>query len=245
MHNPLVSVIVPTFNSERYMEQCLSSIYSQKYLKLEVIIVDGKSTDSTLSIVRRYGDEISKIISEEDSGIYNAINKGIRFANGELIKILNSDDVLELGAIERAVEVYSVLRESGHEDVVVMGWLQRIDENGNDLGVWGRKNHIGMFENLLHPSWFVSASLYNRLGLYDESYKIASDYDYYMRILAAQSVEIVKLNEVVVKYRRGGTSSGFAGKSEVIRIKRRYKGVLPSILLKLQINLLILVNTVR
>ena len=245
MTSPLVSIVIPTFNSERFLRECLDSVINQDYANLEIIIVDGSSDDQTLVILQEYSRIISTLISEDDTGIYNAINKGICIAKGDLIKILNSDDVLEFDSIKKVVNVYSSLKNPRTEDVLIMGWLQRIDENSNAGRIWGRKDRVGYFENLLHPSWFMSKSVYNNLGLYDESYRIASDYDYYLKVLTCQCVNIVKMPEVLVRYRSGGTSQGFAGKSEVVMIKRKYKGFLLSVMLKTQIDLIILINKLR
>ena len=98
--NPLISIITVVKNNEKYLEETIQSIINQKFKNFEYIIIDGKSTDRTLEIIKKYNTEIDYWISEDDKGIYDAFNKGINIANGELIGFVNSDDVLTPNALE-------------------------------------------------------------------------------------------------------------------------------------------------
>ena len=106
IQQPLVSVITVVYNGEKYLEQTIQSVINQTYNNIEYIIIDGGSTDTTLDIIKKYKDYISYFISEPDNGLYDAMNKGIRRANGELIGMLNSDDWLNLDAISTVQNAY-------------------------------------------------------------------------------------------------------------------------------------------
>ena len=103
---PLVSIITVSYNAEKTIEQTILSVLNQTYTNIEYIIIDGKSTDGTNEIIQKYKDKIAYYVSEKDSGIYNAMNKGIKAANGLLIGIVNSDDFYELDAVEINVKHY-------------------------------------------------------------------------------------------------------------------------------------------
>lgn len=245
MLHPLVSIIIPTYNSELHLQECLESVYEQNYPRVELIIIDGNSNDRTLKILEKNSDLIDKLVSEKDTGIYNAINKGIAISNGELVKILNSDDTLKSGVIEKAVTKYQYFKDRGFEDILIIGYLERTNSQGITIGIWGKLSRSGLFENILHPSWFLSKSVYDKHGLYNEHYKIASDYDYYMRILNSSQIKVYKIREVLVRFREGGASANFSGKKEVIQITRQYKGYLSSILIRIQMDLIKLINRFR
>ncbi len=104
---PLVSIITPTFNSEKYLTKALNSILKQKYRNFEIIVIDGQSNDKTLKIIKKFDKKIDYWISEKDKGIYDAFNKGYKLAKGELIGIVNSDDVLTPNALKILVKYYN------------------------------------------------------------------------------------------------------------------------------------------
>ena len=106
MSNPLVSIITVTYNAEKYLEQTIKSVISQSYKNIEYIIIDGMSSDGTVDIIKRYQKYIAHFSSEPDKGIYDAMNKGIKKANGELIGIINSSDFYEPDAVETVVSAY-------------------------------------------------------------------------------------------------------------------------------------------
>ena len=241
----LVSFVIPTYNSELYIEECISSILNQNYEATEIIIVDAKSTDDTLTILNKYETHITKIISENDDGIYDAINKGIRNCNGDLIKILNSDDALTDNSLTRALNVYqNRLSKDDDTNFIIMSRIERINLFGDSLRIWGKPKNLLFFENLLHPSWYVPKQVYENYGLYDLNYKIASDYEYFLR-LKKNKVELLKSSTPYVKYREGGTSEGGTGKREVYRIKKMYKGSFMACLLITQINTMIFLSKIK
>jgi len=131
MNNPLVTVITPSYNQGKFIEETITSVLNQTYKNIEYIIIDGASTDNTIEIIMRYSGSISKIVSKRDSGQSDAINKGISLASGELITWVNSDDLLEAHAIEYAVSAFA---ESTSLDFVY-GDVNLIDENSCHIRV--------------------------------------------------------------------------------------------------------------
>jgi glycosyltransferase involved in cell wall biosynthesis len=236
--------VIPTFNSEKFVEECILSIINQDYDNIEIIIVDGLSQDSTLQILNKYRKYISILISERDEGIYDAINKGIRNCKGDLIKILNSDDALTENSLLRALKVYNENIEKKDKEFIIMSTLERISLNGEKIATWGKFNNVLFFENLLHPSWYVPMQTYEKFGLYNLKYNIASDYEYFMR-LKKSKVKLLKSKTPYTKYREGGTSSGLSGKYEVYEIKKIYKGVVMANLLLLQMRLFVLRSKIK
>lgn len=243
-HKILVSFVIPTYNSEKFIEECLSSILNQNFEAIEIVIVDGKSTDSTLEILDKYKDHITKLISEEDDGIYDAINKGIRNCKGDLIKILNSDDELTANSLNRALDVYNSNLLVDNYNFIIMSTLERTNQLGEKIGIWGKYNNNFLFENLLHPSWYVPKQVYENYGLYDLNFKIASDYEYFMR-LKNNKVLLIKSLIPYTKYREGGVSDGGSGKSEVYVIKKKYKGKFMADLLKSQISVMLFLSKIK
>lgn len=236
MNNIKVSILTTTFNSEEYLEETILSVINQKYKNYEYIIIDAGSTDQTLDIVKKYDKYITYWVSEPDKGIYDGINKGIKKATGDLIKIVNSDDLLTDNSIRRAVELYEK-HSSKDKHFILMSSLERIDAKGNVISIWKNKENIFFFENLLHPTWYVPKKVYQELGLYDLSYRIASDYDYYMKLLQ-NNVRIIRDDMPFAQYREGGSSANFTGRKEVITIKKKYRGAIMALALQVQIQLI-------
>ncbi|WP_421828617.1 glycosyltransferase family 2 protein [Larkinella sp.] len=199
---PLVSVITVCYNSQKHIEQTIQSVVNQTYAPIEYILIDGKSTDRTVAIIEQYArhfpDRI-KFVSEPDSGIYNAMNKGIRRATGELIGIINSDDWYETDAVERVVQAYQQFGPA------VYHGIQRtfLDEQEAFL----IQTHASQLPkgNIEHPTCFVPAAFYQTDGLFSEQYRYVSDYELMLR-LAANQRPFIPLNAVLSNFRQGGAS---------------------------------------
>ena len=195
---PLISIITIVFNGEKYIEDTILSILNQSYRNIEYIIIDGGSIDGTLDIIKKYQDKITYWKSEPDKGIYDAFNKGIKIAKGNLIGIINAGDWLENDAIVKIADCYSV-------STVIYG----------DVRFWnqekaGRKtdsNHSRLREamTVAHPTVFVPKTIYEKYGLFDQQYKIAGDYDLVLRLFV-NKISFHKINEVLVNMRKGGVS---------------------------------------
>jgi len=181
---PTISIITVCFNSADTIRHTLESIKNQTYSNIEHIIIDGASTDKTLQIVQSF-PHVSKIISEKDEGIYDAMNKGIQHASGDIIGILNSDDVY---ANNNVLNIVASLFETTHTDTVY-GDLQYVHpKNANKvLRHWkSGKFHLNRFKYGWmppHPTFFVKREVYNKAGVFDTTLKTAADYEFMLRIL--------------------------------------------------------------
>jgi glycosyltransferase involved in cell wall biosynthesis len=205
-----ISIITVVYNGEKTIRDCINSVLSQTYADIEYIIVDGKSTDRTLEIVESYGEKIKKVISEPDSGIYDAMNKGIRAATGDIIGILNADDMYASNdVLEKVAQEFEKNPDIG----CVYGDLEYVDKNKPTLVKRFWKSHSYVFGSFKkgwhppHPSFFIRKGVYEKYGLYRTDLKIASDYEMMLRLLEIKKVPSVYIPETLVKMRTGGVSN--------------------------------------
>lgn len=219
---PLVSVATVVYNGVKYVEEAILSVLKQSYSNIEYIIVDGGSTDGTIDVLRKYEDQLDYWVSERDEGIYDAMNKCIRLSQGELIKLINADDLLKHDCIEKCVNIY---KEIENKETVINGFLERIRSDGTVKAIWKNDGVIVKgYEEFNHPSWIVPKSVYLRYGLYSADYKISGDYEYYLR-LKERGVDFMTIKEPIVSFRAGGLSYGLEGLREVLQINRSYTNV--------------------
>lgn len=212
-----VSIITSCFNREATIGQAIESVLAQDYPDIEYIVVDGASRDNSLQVINRYKDRISLIISEPDRGMYEAINKGIRMATGDIIGLLHSDDFL-FGShiISDIVKKFS----ETHADLVYGDGLF-VDFNRTDCPVrdWisGRyhkwKVRCGWLP--LHPTVYIKRQVMDKWGLYNESYKIAADTDLLVRYLYKVDLHVAYLDCYVVRMRMGGLSTDSARRKQM------------------------------
>ena len=220
MQELLVSVITPCYNSEKTIEKTLSSIENQTYSNIEYIIIDGGSSDRTLSLIEQHRDRLPKnlrIISERDKGIYDAMNKGIHMANGSLIGIVNSDDWYEHDTIEQAVTHYQ-----GNSYEVLYG-MQRNYLGDKEKAILFFHHDFLSEQMITHPTCFVTKGAYQALGLFDLSYRSAADYDLMLRFWRSQKVVFTPILRVLSNFRLGGMSSSQKGVRENAAIRSRYR----------------------
>ncbi|MCG9626581.1 glycosyltransferase [Vibrio mediterranei] len=201
-----VSIITVCFNSESTISDTIDSVLKQTYKDIEYIIVDGCSTDGTMDIVRRYGDSIDVVVSEKDKGLYDAMNKGLKLASGDLIGILNSDDILSSHhIIEEIVEHVDshdgVYADIGFYDNSLTSKTRHYSSKGFHKGKFSR----GFMP--AHPSCYLRRSVIEKVGEYSLAYKIAADFDYLLRAFSIQGTSFNYLNKEVVKMREGGVST--------------------------------------
>lgn len=203
-----ISIITATYNSAATVRDTLTCIASQQYPNIEHIIVDGISKDNTLAIVGEFS-HIAKTISEKDKGIYDAMNKGVQLATGEVIGILNSDDFytnsevllkVALAFEDPAVEaVYGDLQyvKADNVDVVTRTWKS---------GKFKKKNlYYGWMPP--HPTFFVRRHVYEKCGLFNTTLRSAADYELMLRVLLKFNTRVQYIPEVLVKMRAGGMSN--------------------------------------
>lgn len=197
-----VSIITVVYNGVKTIEQTIKSILQQSYKNIEYIIIDGLSTDGTQSVIERYKENIAYFISEKDNGLYDAMNKGINRATGDIVGIINSDDWYAEDIVEKIVKYFE------QNDVeLVYGKIMNIDQNGMErLSIQKPLNDIWYGMVTPHPSVFIKKSIYKKFGVFDIRYKISADYDYLLK-LYSKNVKFGYLDEVVAYFRLGGISS--------------------------------------
>lgn len=218
MQEILVSVITPCYNSGKTIEKTLECIENQTYQNIEYIIVDGGSTDETLEIIEKHRQRLPerfRLISEKDSGIYDAMNKGIGLATGELIGIVNSDDWYEKDTVEQAVVHYQ-----GNPYEVIYG-MQRTYLNGREKATFIYHHDFLPQQMITHPTCFVTADTYRDLGTFDLQYRSAADYDLMLRYYESKKVVFTPVMRVLSNFQLGGMSGSQTGVRENARI--RYK----------------------
>jgi len=204
-----VSIITVTYNSAKTIVHSLDSIASQTFDSIEHIIIDGGSTDGTMEIVNRYRDSLAKIVSEPDNGIYDAINKGLRLATGDIIGILNSDDVL---ADDTTIETIVHKMEETNADIAYGDLLYCTDTSKMDTVVRYWRSNIFRPKNLRwgwmppHPTLYVRRKIYDEIGNYDVSFRISADYDFILRLFG-KPYKSVYIPNVLVKMSTGGVSN--------------------------------------
>ena len=204
-----VSIITVVWNNKDIIKDAIDSVLSQSYKTIEYIIIDGASTDGTVDIVKSYGDKITKFISEPDKGLYDAMNKGIKLATGDIIGILNSDDFYtDKYVIEKIVGTF----ESLHVDSVFADLIYVKPENltktvryYDSSKFYPAKFAYGYMP--AHPTFFVRKEIYEKYGVFRTDLKIASDFDILVRLLYTNKVSYSYIQKPIVKMRLGGVST--------------------------------------
>ncbi|MBT6440452.1 MAG: glycosyltransferase [Flavobacteriales bacterium] len=202
---PLVSIVTVVYNGELWIENCIKSVLNQTYNNIEYIIVDGNSTDHTLEVINKYADKIDKIVSEQDTGIYNAMNKGIALSKGAYIGLLNADDCYLPHTVERVVDEF----KGGGVDLVYGHMREFVELTDRCLmkTVQSNLDEIKMRMSIFHPTIFVSREVYEKTQGYNEKYKIAADYEFVLHAIKC-GFSFAKLNRVLTNFRLLGASSG-------------------------------------
>lgn len=200
---PKISVITITFNSEATLEETILSVTTQDYPALEYVIIDGGSTDGTLDIIRKYQNKIQVVVSEPDRGISDAFNKGIARATGEIIGIINSDDILLPGALQKVVDMYD-----SQVDVysgLILFWDVESDEtfpSYPDVTF----DKLKLQYNVAHPARFIRKDAYERYGLYQEDLRYMMDIELLCRFYK-QGARFLLIESPLAKFRIGGTTN--------------------------------------
>lgn len=203
-----ISIITASFRSESTIIDTLRSVNMQTYENIEHIVVDGASNDRTLEIVQSEGKRVAQVLSERDNGIYEAFNKGLALANGEIIGFLNSDDFY---CTENVIE--KVIKTFEDESVeACYGDLVYVDRNNTERITrhWKSRSYsAGIFKNAFHPAHptlFLRKSVYEKAGKFNLTYRIAADYEFMLRIFHQLNIKSIYIPEILVKMRTGGAS---------------------------------------
>jgi len=212
-----ISVITVCFNSENTIEKTILSVLNQTYANIEYIIIDGNSTDKTLEILEKYRNKFSYFLSEPDTGMYNAMNKGIKKATGEWIFILNSDDLFfNQNSVEHAVN-----HLKNYNGDILLGdiYLDHTEnpEIHNRIRNYKHLNIMQIYYNgLYQQAMFYRRNIFERLGYFDENYKIISDVDWFYKNHKNLQIKYIPL--VFCKFRIGGRSASEKDERDILKI---------------------------
>lgn len=201
---PKISIITVVFNGAKTLEQTIVSVINQTYKNIEYIIIDGGSTDGTVDIIKQYEDRIAYWVSEPDKGIYDAMNKGIDVATGDIIGIINSDDYYDSNTVEYVVGGFQISNAD-----IVHGNIILVLPDGC---VYAEYSPPKVIKNLIwhdmafyHPTCFVKKSIYKKYGAFSNSYKIAADYELLLKFYL-NGVCFFYLEKDVAYFRLAGIS---------------------------------------
>lgn len=223
-----VTLITAAYNSGSSIKTCLDSVISQNYGDLEYLIIDGKSSDDTLNIIKDYQQKYPyiKLISEKDYGIYDALNKGVELAAGDVIGFVHSDDLLSNNHV-----ISDVVNNLQNEQLDgIYGDLQYVDkvDLNKVIRLW---KSCAFKPSLLkqgwmpaHPTLFLKKEVYKKHGLFDLTYKIAADYDFMLRVLKDNTLKVGYLPKVITKMRLGGASNRSL-KNIIQKTKEDYRAI--------------------
>lgn len=217
----LVSIVTVCFNSEKTIRKTIESVLNQTYSNIEYLIIDGKSSDGTVDVAKEYENAFAekgiayRIVSEKDNGIYDAMNKGIKMAEGAIVGIINSDDWYEPHAVETAVNAF-------HEEPYdyFFADINLIKKDGTVIVKHSRHDKIISSRHWNHPTSFVPKKTYEELGLY-QCKAIYDDLDFYLRVRRAQKKIVIK-NEILANFRVGGVSNEKSIKKCLKRCRIKY-----------------------
>ncbi len=205
-----ISIITVTLNSASVIQHCLNSVKEQKYENIEHIIVDGKSDDETLSILKSQRNYFTSLISESDNGIYDAMNKGINIATGDIIGFLNSDDFYaNNNVLSKVAEIFTtnLSIDACYSDLI---YVDQLTASKTVRYFKSSKFQPGLFSKGWcppHPTFFVRKSIFERYGNFNLDLKIASDVDLMIRFLEVNKIQCLYIPEIWVKMRMGGTTN--------------------------------------
>jgi glycosyltransferase involved in cell wall biosynthesis len=204
-----VTLITVTYNAEKYLDDCIRSVLGQTYPNIEYLVLDGGSKDGTVQIIRNYEHQITRWVSEKDAGMYDALNKGMRMATGDVIGILNSDDMLyDSTIIEKLVQTFQQEKTDA-----VYGDLVYVDADQTDriIRTWkGQSYSRSRFRwgwMPAHPSFYVKRSVVEKYGGYLLEFSSAADYEWMSRLLYLHRASAAYLPNCIVRMRTGGQSN--------------------------------------
>lgn len=215
-----ISIITVTYNSEKTLKDTLESVLKQTYTNYEHIIVDGLSTDNTMQIVKEYETKYNgklKYITEKDSGIYDAMNKGIKMSTGDIIGILNSDDIY---ANENVLQKIANKFEETNCDGTYANLIFMDEETmSKPQRIWNSPK--GKLENgwhPAHPTLYLKKAVYDKIGFFNLNYRIAADYDFMIRVMKDKTIKLSYIDDYIIYMRTGGASTaGIKGYTENLK----------------------------
>jgi len=215
-----ISIITIVYNNVKDIEKTILSVLDQKIKDLEYIIIDGGSSDGTVDIIKKYQGQLTAFVSEKDHGIVDAFNKGIKKASGDIIGLVNAGDFLEIGALKKVTKAF----EKNSPDIIygnIQYW-----ENGEKKYIY-KADHtlLPKFMSINHPAVFIKRFIYNQYGLFDDTYKLAMDYDLLLR-LYTKNVTFAYIDTILSNMTHGGVSdiNWRLAYHESFSIRKKYLG---------------------
>jgi len=205
-----ISLITVCYNSESTITDTLRSVSDQTYSDIEHIVIDGGSSDSTMSLVSKYGERVVKSISEKDKGIYDAYNKGLMIATGDIIGFINSDDFyFSNDVIAKVMSVFDdPLVEACHANLIYVNPINT-DLVERFWKSWAfQHNDLEKGSIPAHPTVFFRRDVYERFGNFDLQFKLVADHDFLLRMFYTNKVKSVYVNDTWVRMRSGGATGG-------------------------------------
>lgn len=223
---PIITITTACYNSEKTISDTIESVLNQTYKDFEYWIIDGGSTDNTISIIKNYMRKSEKIhlISEPDNGMYDAINKGIKASSGEIIGNLNSDDCYVSDCLQMVADRY---KKENNSLLVINGYMDRVDEEGNIVHSYRYdSSHIKNKKCFGHPAMFVSRKVFEVVGLYDATYRLCADGEWQYRVYDNPQIKYVIEERVFTRMRAGGATDQFDKRwiwyKELVRMKKEH-----------------------
>lgn len=214
---PMISIVTVVFNGVKTIEQTIQSVIRQPYQNKEYIIIDGGSTDGTVDLIKKYESHLSYWVSEPDNGVFDAMNKGIALAKGELIGIINADDWYEENIFNSIAEHY---RETGSNHVIY--GLLRIIQNEKFYSLVGNSIHVLRKDTIMHPTCFIPLKFYHTYGIYNSTYKYSADYDLFLRYVK-NGAKFSFVEKPIANFRLGGISSTPGSEIEMFKIRVKHR----------------------
>ncbi|NDV69015.1 glycosyltransferase family 2 protein [Dysgonomonas sp. 25] len=217
-----ISIIVATYNAEKYIERCLLSIISNKSEIVELVIIDGGSTDETTKIIGKYKPHIDYFISEKDNGIYDAWNKALKVVKGKWIQFIGADDIMFSDALNKML-AFADTAEVDEIDLI-LGKEELVDASGKLLKYYGAPFSWSIFRNYMniaHGASFHNRKLFDEVGFFDTSYKSSADYELLLR--KRNTLNCIFMDEIIIKMQIGGTSFSIKGLIETFKVKQQHK----------------------
>ncbi len=201
-----VSIITVVYNGEDHLQQTINSVIAQDYQNIEYIVVDGNSTDSSVSIIEKNEAHISKWVSESDKGIYDAMNKGVQMASGEIIGLLNADDTYPSDAISKVVKAF----EETSAQIVFGNMVKTIEIDGEQFEREEQPNQdveaLKTTMTIFHPATFVKKEVYDSIGLFDTKFRISADYEFLVRAFL-KGIKFKYIDETLSHFSLSGVSN--------------------------------------
>lgn len=227
--NPIVSIISPIRNNALTLHRALASVARQSYTEIEHIIIDGMSDDGCYDTILEYQRNSARnvhVVRERDKGMYDAINKGLILAQGEIIGILNGDDFYDTEAVEKVVLHWAKTKA----DVIFGNIISFQSDRSQATLIRGATRELKTRMSILHPATFIAKETYDKYGRYDNRFAIAADYELILR-LHAHNVRMSHLDETLAHFRLGGMSSArlWCTAYETFLIQKKYVGTLSAL----------------